>query len=647
MRRLPLWDDCSRCSRHEQRLAVVAPAWPSSVRVVVLGLAASRAAQAAQHHDPKILRVVDALQKALGLGPDECVADHLLACGLGRHIVADQVAACGVRFVEQERIQGARPEVVVLLGRETWSLAVESRLVDDRAAPWAWAPIGTGRRCAVVMEDDLPKLIRAVGAALGVRFTQPHRPSRAPLATRAQALLDVLGKHEGHRIKYDASTDWRTLKRPLSARLVAEHLQGRLWVAPHAAAGDWPYVVLDVDRHNAVQEQAFDRTLRKLQRHFPNSLFIQSSISGGVHVYVRLPGGTHYSTAARWMRAYLTMRGLRWTKVTAANSKTLQAELVEVPSHPPRLPFGEGSRILGSTKPLARQLDEVIAFLTANAPRDYTRAKNHAIKALRREGLEFKGRWTAARRRRLDAWLLRQELGLGNNRPTYSFPSSDPWAMPKLDDLPLHLRHVAYHGIPAYGTRVRWTYALVEALVNRVPETEVRELMAHWLKSRSHASEDVQADLAYALQETDAIITSTYRRLRGVPERFWREIEDGLRRFWAAYFRPPSASALPPPPQLLRELRAPHALDFDKLRKTAFFIARGFFAGRVQDRAIFAEEFEQYTGSNTAHDVQVVLTSGATWLRYESPAAAGVMARKYRILLWPRRRGEPSLFIPP
>lgn len=644
MRSLPLWNDCTRCSRHEHRVAVFAPAWPPSARVVVIGLAASRAAQGAQGHDPKLLRLVEVLRDDLGLGPEECVADHLLACGLGRRVTADQVAACGARFVEQEKRWGARPEVVVVVGREAQALVLESGLVNMKTSPRAWAPIGSGRSCPVVAGEDPARILAEVGAVLGIPIRKPGRLPRSRLAARAPELIGILGKHDGHRTKRGASADWRTLRHPISAALLQEHLKGRLWVAPHGTAGAWPYVVLDVDRHNAVQEQAFDATLQKLKRHFPSSLFIQSSSSGGVHVYVRLPKGTYYRTAARWMRAYLTVRGLRWAKIRGPNGKFIQAELVEVPPQPPRLPFGMGSSIMGSNKPLTQQLDESLGFITSKAPRDYTRAKNHAVTKLRGEGLEFEGRWTPARRRRLDAWITHEELGLTDRTAPAKLPAGDPWLAATLNDLPQHLRHVALTGISAYGTRVRWTHALVEALIDRVPEDEVRALMAHWLRSRAHASEDVTADLDSVFQETAAIITGIYRRTRGVPERFWKAIEEALRRFWRALHRPPSPLL---PPLHLQRVRAPHRFTFDDLRRTAFFIARDFYAEGHQERAIFAEEFERFTGSNTAHDVQELFTKGASWLYYMAPAAPGVVARRFKILFWPRRRGEPSLFIPP
>lgn len=644
MKSLPLWNDCTRCSRHEHRVAVFAPAWPPSVRVVVIGLAASRAAQGAQSHDPKILRLIETLRDGLGLGPEECVADHLLACGLGRRVTADQVAACGTRFVEQEKQWGARLEAVVVVGREAQSLVLESGLVNMKANPWAWAPIGTGQSCAVVLVEDPAQILADVGAVLGISVRKPRRLPRSRLAARAPELLSVLGRHDGHRTKRGETADWRTLRRSISAVLLQEHLKGRLWVAPHGTTGAWPYVVLDVDRHNAVQEQAFDTTLQKLKRHFPNSLFVQSSSSGGVHVYVRLPKGTHYRTAARWMRAYLTLRGIRWKKITGVDGKVIQAELVEVPPQPPRLPFGAGSSIVGANKPLLQQLDQFLGFITSKAPREYTRAKNHAIRMLRREGLEFSGRWTPARRRRLDAWMICEEVGLTDKKAPARLPAGDPWLAVELKDLPQHLRQVALTGIPAYGTRVRWTHALVEALVDRVPEDDVRALMAHWLKGRAHASEDIAADLEYVIQETDVIITGVYWRLRGVPQRFWTAIEDELRRFWQAFRRPPSPQL---PPLHLQQVRAPHRFRFDDLRRTAFFIARAFYAEGEQERAIFAEEFERFTGSNTAHDVQELLTKAGSWLHYTSPPAAGVVARRFKILLWPRRRGEPSLYIPP
>src|SRR5690606_20479980 len=93
-------------------------------------------------------------------------------------------------------------------------------------------------------------------------------------------------------------------------RDVAAHVAGTGWLSPFQPVGAWPYVVLDVDLHHAAQGAEFDATINRLRTLFPSSKFYQSSDSGGVHVFVKLPEDTTYAEGAVTMAEYLAKKKL-------------------------------------------------------------------------------------------------------------------------------------------------------------------------------------------------------------------------------------------------------------------------------------------------------------------------------------------------
>jgi hypothetical protein len=431
--------------------------------------------------------------------------------------------------------------------------------------------------------------------------------------------------------------NWKTKAgSPITASLVEQHLKGRLWVSPFKMQGSAPYVVLDLDRHHAFQESSFQTTLAAVKKLFPNSLYMRSSDSAGVHVYVKLPPGTYYSRAARKLQAFFALKGLRWVTTTSDTGKQLRTEVVEVPLSAPRLPFGLGSQILGSKKSPNQQLTEFIGFLKSADATDYLKAE----KLVARE-LNLPQRWTHAARRRLEERLLDLELGL-DKKKVVAFAAGDPWTQVQAK-LSRHVRHVAARGIPSYATRTRWTKALVDELVDLVPEEQVRALMQHWLHHRDHASQEIEDDIDSVAQQIDKLITRTYRKLKGVPVRFWQVVEKALDGTWYLVRHPQARRIFP-------HVRHPVRLRRAKVRRAAFFILRRFFTEGQRERSISPAEFERFTGSNTSRDVEGLLTTGGRWwwLKFSQAAIVAHSRRQYRLLgLWPRRPGEPCLFLPP
>jgi hypothetical protein len=637
------WRECTRCERHQHRFAVYAPEWPFEVQVVVLGAVAQRAVQAAQTPAPDLLVVVDALRRALGLSEKECTPDYLAACGLGTQLTADEVAACSQRFVLHEK-NGAGPQVVVLFGRRTQGFGIEAGLVDE--ARCAWQPVGTLGSADVVFIDDhnaLTKGIQSVARLLNKKIAPMEKENRALLVTKAADLLRVLGDHTGYGVLKPGSSAWSRSKRgSLNVALVASHLAGTRYVAPFHPRGSWPFVVIDVDRHNAVQEAFFNQTLKALQKLFPKSLAVTSSPSAGVHLYVRLPPAMSYADGALIIRAFITLRGLRW-KQSGTPERLLRTEVVEVPDQPVRLPFGYGSFQLGSQKPLHEQLEDFIQFVQQPDHGDFDKAHRYVNRTLKLDGHS-----ALVKRRLLLESMLQEEV---RDLPPIKIDGTDPWKR-VIDEFPGPLQIIAASGIPAYGTRHRWTRALVEQLVNLVPPEDVRDLMLYWLYNRDHVSEDWEVDRAAVERQTAAIIDQAYKRLRGVPEKFWERIEESIITTFQVSSRFPVGSLEHSIIQGSRGSTTPLGWHFqftlEDILRTAFFIARRFFELGRRQRAVSFREFGRIVGKDNARVMRRMIVGTGEWLFQSSGPVPGRHSRIYELTgaVWPPGPG-PRLFCPP
>jgi hypothetical protein len=166
--------------------------------------------------------------------------------------------------------------------------------------------------------------------------------------------------------------------------------------------------------------------------------------------------------------------------------------------------------------------------------------------------------------------------------------------------------------------------------------------MSQWLRAtdRVHVSQEVELDIIAAEEQTELFIESQYKKVRGVPERFWRRIEQHITETFNATLQPD------PSPDL--HLRLPLKFPLEDALKTAFYIARRFYDLGVQERTISHVEFGRFVKKNDAHQMQVFLTRGPTWLRWTQKHKPEVESKSFKLLkhLWPMRPREPSLYAP-
>ena len=613
------WTDCTRCPRHEHRFAVRSLRWPPTAQVVLLTSHASRTEQACGGLAPRVARLRESIQAAFGFSEDQVIADSLAACGIGAPRPGD-VAACSRRFLDQS----ATPTVVVLIGKATAALARLAGLLDQST----WQPVGTAPVSAIVTEHE--DAIAALSAYLRQAPSLAPPQPRAALSLLAPDLYRTLGPCEGYAVKKPGKEWVRSSRRGLRQTDVCHHLEGRHWVAPFRPRGLWPFVVLDIDRHDAIQEQCFAQTMTKLMALLPNSFVAQSSESGGRHVYVRLPDDVRYDNATTWLRAYLLLHEVRFAEKAAAG-KRLRSELVEVKNHPPRLPFGLGSVIPGSALPLEAQLRQFLAWVNTSDSGDYNKAHEEASK-------EFSAprRWNYTTLKRVTAAVLEREAGPCEHEG--KLQPNDPW-LGVHASLPKHLRGVVLSGIPAYGTRTAWTTALIATLSDHVDEPTAHALVEHWLRTRRHQSEDVAEDLEQVVREAHERVTKHYNRVQGVPVRIWSQIEH-LVNVALREARLLGKDRFP-------YLRNSQSLVSTEALATAFFVARGYFEAGVRQRQVPEREFAAFCGKNQAHDMQELLTWSSGWLYFSTKAVPQVSARSYELSFWPALPGEPALVVPP
>jgi hypothetical protein len=636
---LPGWSDCRRCDRWQHRLGVVAPVWPDKVRVVVMSVWAPRASQLTTRLDPELERVVQVVRHRLGLGEEECVADSLLACGLRQRGTADQVAACSGRYAEQQ----VQPTVVALLDRTALQSAWTAGLVSEDGS--RWTPVGsTG--AAVVLLEDLEFGLRSIATTLGLSLRPAPVENRQALVAKAADLLAAVPAHQGIRLKIGTETKTRngTL---LSKDLAERHLRGELFVSPFHPQGAWPYVVLDIDRHNAMQDREFDNTMKSIRKVFPKSLYMQSSESRGVHVYVRVPDGWEYAHAALVLRVYLTLQRVRWHRVTE-DGKRIATDLVEVPAEPTRLSLGHGSFILGSTDPLEQQLDTFITFITAPPADEFERARETVLKRWNFTTLTLPGR------KKLERWLMDQETG--HLRKVQPKPG-DPWARlagrvgarGRGFKLSPAVWKVAMNGVPSYGSRIRWTQALIKELRNLVEPEVADELMMAWLARPGHNSADIESDIGSVAAEIQKTVGDEYKKAAGVPVRIWKKVLPTLGQSYKNLWLPPVVDRPTRNIEKRNEyIEVKKTLKMEDVLATAFFILRGFFKSKRRARRVSSREFGVFCGKNKSAKMRSLLLS-SHWLLQLEPGVPGVKSGLYTLhpSLWPARPAEPRLFVPP
>lgn len=612
------WQDCTRCPRHLNRKGGYQPNWPPAPLVVLLSERPHRSELGAGSSHSNTARLLEMVCLQLGLPRDAVVHDYLVSCG--SHAGSpEEIASCVPRL---EELVSSRPSVraVVVLGERTQALAQLAGLYQGDyllGRPTLSLPSGTN-----------PFELAALAGLLGRSLPRQPQPDRRAASELAAALLAAQGPAKGSSIK--TAKGWR--RRPtvrLSGHDVHQHLAGEGIVAPFAPSGDWPFVVLDVDRHDALQEERFPETQARLRALLPHSFIVRSSFSQGIHVYVRLPPGTRYETGALYMRAFLILHGLRFAEAVLLDGKAIRSELVEAKNHPPRLPFGVGSCDPRSTEPLANQIRQFLLWRDQPEWSDFERCRAHVASKV-----AVPKRWDAYARYALRQWIHLREAG-GCDAPV--LPERDPWA-PVLPHLPPHLRGIAARGVPYYGSRTTWTSSLLRALTGIVAQDEALKLMEFWILSRDHISEDIEDNPDGVVLDLRTQIESEYNRALGVPSSHWARIEQYvLRSLKNARLHPKEY------PELIDAKR----LVAEEVLATAFCIARRFYRAQRATRRIPMLEFAEFAGRNAAHDVQEVLSWDMSWLSFQRKAAPGSSAKEFRLLLWPAPPLEETVVLPP
>jgi len=634
---LAKWSECARCSRRVGRLGVVAPEWRSRPRLLVLGARADRATQITRRPSPRLEGFAFELGAALGIAQDEVAVDALLACGLGATTAIDHVAACSARFVENQRAVG-QPDLVVIVGYAAALAAQAAGLVVASR----WRPVGCVSAPCIFAPDLVVSraLLSEARSTLGLRGRRERRAPPQLGIAHAQQLLSVLGSAKGSGKLSRGAAKWRRWKTaPLRAEDVEKHFAGTQAVAPFHPHGPWPYVVVDIDRHNALQAEVFEETVRAARDALPGSLAVRSSASGGVHVYVRLPPDTTYEIGATWLRAFLALRGVMWRDADVRRGDRdvcVRTLLLEVLDQPPRLPFGAGSHVLDDTGTLREQFDDFISFVTSAPPAAFEAAKRDVMSKLGVGDV-----WSPEKKQTLLRVVEVAEVGSGRlPRPD----PGDPWTnvLAEFKDADAALRNIATRGVPAMGTRTRWTTRLIAALMDIVDPDRARELMKYWLHNREHHSEDIEAD-PLAVERT--ILKQMDRReqhLAGVPEGSWRAVEQKIA----------DAYRVVTPGNIRLMSRGNKEVTLGVVLRTGFFIVRKFFTkgakGERQVR-IGAREFHRFAHEDVGPRIREIFELGG-WLQLAGEYHPKIKARTFALddrLLRPPLPGERILFVPP
>lgn len=597
-----------------------------------MSASASSASQAAQAAAPSLVDAALRLERELGLPRGAVQTDHLVACGLGRHLSADHVAACAERFGEQ-----TAPRAVVLVGEETRRMAEAAGLI--RAG--RWEPWGSPWSADLLVVDGLgDALVDLVAAALFRPRTAAPTLDRSQAASRAGGLLALLGDHLGHRRKTPDAFNWVTRKtHRLTLRLVERHLSGDLLAGAFHPQGAWQYVVVDVDRHNALQAESFDETMAALQQEFPNGIVVQSSASGGCHIYLRLPDGITYEEAALLVRFYLAQRNLLW--LDSQGPRPLRTLRVEVPTEPPRLPFGIGSSFVNDVRPIDVQVADFCGQLASASSADFDKVRAAVHLAL---GAVLAGRWSVVKVRRLKRKLAMAEV---EDLAPPAFDPNDLFAL-VAPRLPQYLQKVLAHGIPAYGTRTRWVTEVAAQLGSVLAPREAADAIEHWLRKPGHVSADIETELERVITEA-RLMSERAARAQGIPIRIWARVDRLVHQVHADIHDPVRRRAIEA--RRNRDFTLSKPLSLEALRKPAFRILWLFYNGRgrrpVRWRSISHREFGRFSSGALAHDVEVALTDGG-WLTMIGGPAVGLHSRRYRLedCAWPIRPNEPRVYQP-
>lgn len=558
------------------RWGIFAPA-STRPRVLVLTAAASRGSQAIGARDPRGDHVAQLIRNEFGLGAADVHVDTLLACGPSAEAHGHEVAACSQRLADQAEHERWCVELVVLVGARTAWLARQAGLLDSTSfhLEGLCAP-------AVVIEHASEVALDPAWSVLGTPSSSPG-PQLFPAAADTLARL-VDGTCRGHAWRpFDG--EWRRSRKAPNRALVEAHVAGKGWLSPFRPVGAWPYCVLDVDLHNAMQWALYDGVLAHLKKLFPSSLFFQSSWSGGLHVYVRLPPGMEYADAAVWLTEAAFAEGLLLHTQSPGRFASVRGKVatrvVEVPLHPPRLPFGFGSRLLGVPN-AARAVARFDRWLQESKHDDFDAAQ---VRARRKKAPVPRWPQRAAWAR---TYVNELELeALGAPRPR-ELDASDPWS-PLLSRLAPSVAVLATRGCLAFGTRTATMTRLADALAELVEPPDAERLFTYWIQHREHHSEDIHARQEDVVEFAKRLLQDAFAS-RGIPTTTWLAAKAAIHREY----------------RLAQALRAPPlSINEEECRRAAFHVLRLFHRARRGRLHISAEQLGLALGRDKVGGVPV------------------------------------------
>jgi hypothetical protein len=561
------WNNCNRCDRASYRWGIFAPS-TKTAKVLVLSAAASRASQCIGKPDPLPALVADVIRATYALNAKDIHIDTLLACGASGDAHAHEAAACAQRIEDQVVVGGWPVALVVLVGDHAARLARYAGLLTASGFQLG----GKSRPCAVVRE---PSEVGAT-ASWSVLGRPPMKSGAPRLYPSARSTLQrlVAGRCTGHAWR-PVGGEWRRSYDRPPPELVDAHVDGKGWLSPYRPIGPWPYCVIDVDLHNAVQHANFDETIKKLNTLFKTSLFFQSSPTGGGHIYVALPDGTTYADAAVWLTEFLFLHDLLFVTVSPEPSATLRGRvatrLVDVPLHPPRLPFGSGSALRGFPDP-KKAVGRFDVWLAAQNSADFDAARNFVQQ---RRGNTT--RWTRrARWARIYVHDLELEA-LGSNTTTVKkkvLAAGDPW-QPYVPRLAPSVAVLATNGCLAFGTRTGTMTRLADALAEMAEPDTAKELLRFWVEHREHRSEDIHVAREDVLAFADRLIDEAFSG-RGLPNSIWTLAVAEVRKTYA---------------RIGAHHAVPLGLSEEECRRAAFHILQLFYEVGHGNIVIAAEQF--------------------------------------------------------
>jgi hypothetical protein len=388
--------------------------------------------------------------------------------------------------------------------------------------------LGKANRRAVTVREWWDVGVDPAWNVLGAAPFKSAPPLPSPSAAEPILTALVARRSAGHAWR-PLGGEWKRFRQRAGQDEVQDHLAGKGWLSPFLPIGAWPYCVLDVDIHNAIQYAHYDATYASLRRLFPKSLVFTSSATGGCHFYVRLPPATSYPDAALWLAEFLLQHRLLFHTQTpgrfATAHGTVATRLVDVPMHPPRLPFGLGSSLRGHPDDSARAVAQFAQWLASTDYTDFTNAQ--AVSQARGRN---KFRWPE-RAAWVRTYMHELELEALGARASKPLPATDPWHayLPRLSP---SLAALVTRGCVAFGTRTGIMVRLADALAELVDPVTARTLLRYWVENRRHNSEDIHSSLQDVLEFGDRCVDDAFEG-RGLPEQVWQHADGAIRTVYA------------------------------------------------------------------------------------------------------------------